>query len=887
MLRLLCKVARRVRRPDTFHRDFMPHKMNPTAPTELLAPAGDWDALRAAAANGADAVYFGLDEFNARHRAENFSRDDLSRVMQFLHERGMRGYATFNTLLFSDELPRAVSYLLDLLAAGVDALIVQDVGLAALVHRMAPLAELHASTQMTLTEGRGIGWAARRLGISRVVVARELSLDDLRAIGQATPVPLEVFVHGALCVAYSGQCLTSEALGARSANRGQCAQACRLPYELVVDGRRHPLDDLSYLLSPRDLAAHDLVGDLVAAGARSLKIEGRLKSAEYVAATVQTYRRALDQALAGRPFVATPDEQESLAQSFSRGFSQGFLGGVNHQALVEGRCPKHRGLQVGQVVGRTARGVLMAAGPDGDPHLKPGDGVVFDQGHPEQDEQGGRVFSIRAADSRSAGDVQRGAELPRVSGSVFEVCFGTGQVQLASIEVGSLVWRTDDPAIRRRLARSFVRDRAARRTLLSVRLEGEIGGPLRLIWESAAGELCETVWHGPLARAEKRPLSADSIRPQLERLVDTPFELAEVRIEIPDPVWVPVSVLNELRRQATAQLIAARTQPAPVEVAQPDALAHWRGEIAAARTSGSGAETVLGPRLHVLVRSIEQLQAVLEWSSPAKRISPIGTRSALVYCDFEDVRRYREAVVRAHDAGRTIGLATLRINKPLDEPWLALLAKAEPDVILVRTLAGMVYFQEQLPRTPWVADYSLNITNELSAAVMLAEGARRLTPSYDLNWEQLVQLLERSDPASFEVVVHQHLPMFHMEHCDFAHVLSEGKDYRDCGRPCEHHRVELRDRVGAHLPLVADAGCRNTVFYEVPQSAAEYLPRMLQLGVGDFRVELLRESGPQVGPLLDRYARVLAGVDNGAGLWRELRALGQLGVTRGTLQVIS
>src|SRR5215218_5314793 len=266
---------------------------------ELLAPAGDWEAMRAAVANGADAVYFGLSNFNARARAANFTTDELPDVMRFLHDRNARGFVTLNTLIFSDELPAVADFVKAVAAAGADAVIVQDLGLVRLVRRLAPSLPVHASTQMTLTEPRGIDFV-RRLGVERVVLARELSLDDIRKVTAGTDVPVEVFVHGALCVAYSGQCLTSEALGGRSANRGQCAQACRLPYEMIVDGEKRELGDKAYLLSPQDLAAYDLVDDLVKLGVTCFKIEGRLKSPEYVAATTQTYRAALDASIANR-----------------------------------------------------------------------------------------------------------------------------------------------------------------------------------------------------------------------------------------------------------------------------------------------------------------------------------------------------------------------------------------------------------------------------------------------------------------------------------------------------------------------------------------------------------------------------------------------------------
>jgi len=265
----------------------------PLTRPELLAPAGDWDCVRAAVENGADAVYFGLERFNARMRAKNFTLADLPALMEFLHRRGVRGYVTFNILVFTPELPDAEEFLRAIIAAGVDAAIVQDIGICRLIRRLSPDFPIHGSTQMSVTNSAGVEFA-RDLGAELVVLARENSIAEIEAMQAAqkdNPLPLEVFVHGALCVAYSGQCLTSESLGGRSANRGECAQACRLPYELVSDGEKVDLGNRKYLLSPQDLAGLDVLPELVRAGVASLKIEGRLKSPEYVASITASTAR--------------------------------------------------------------------------------------------------------------------------------------------------------------------------------------------------------------------------------------------------------------------------------------------------------------------------------------------------------------------------------------------------------------------------------------------------------------------------------------------------------------------------------------------------------------------------------------------------------------------
>ncbi|MBI4616669.1 MAG: U32 family peptidase [Planctomycetes bacterium] len=278
-----------------------------------------------------------------------------------------------------------------------------------------------------------------------------------------------------------------------------------------------------------------------------------------------------------------------------------------------------------------------------------------------------------------------------------------------------------------------------------------------------------------------------------------------------------------------------------------------------------------GPCLAVLCRTMEQLDAALSGGA------------SWVECDFEDLRRYKEAVERTRTRGIPIALAPPRIFKPGEAGFLSVLLKAAPDALLVRSTAHLAVFAREAPGTPRIGDYSLNVANDLSAAWALDQGLARFVPSYDLNFEQLSGVLSRIDPSRAEVVVHQHMPMFHMEHCVFAAALSKGKDWTDCGRPCDRHRVSLRDWAGKEHPLVADAGCRNTVYNAVPQSASQYVRRMLEAGVRWFRVELLGEDAAGARRLVNAYREVLDGARDGETLWRELRASNVMGVTRGPL----
>ncbi|MES2568425.1 MAG: U32 family peptidase, partial [Verrucomicrobiota bacterium] len=427
---------------------------------ELLAPAGDWECVRAAVANGADAIYFGLPRFNARLRANNFTEAELPELVAFCHRYGVKAYVAFNTLVFTGELEDAADYLRLLNRAGVDALIVQDIGIIRLAALITPELPIHASTQMTITSPEGVEFA-RELGIERVVLARELSLRELKkfAVEEGkngalhSALPIEVFVHGALCVAYSGQCLTSESLGQRSANRGECAQACRMPYELVVDGALRDLGDRRYLLSPQDLAAVNEIPRLLELGVVSFKIEGRLKAPEYVAAVCQVYRKAIDAALEERFHEASAGDRYQLEMTFSRGLYSGWMHGVNHQELVSARFGKKRGPFAGRIasVGRD----FIELNPE--VPLAPGDGIVFDTGGDTNDEQGGRIYQIK--------------------GNRF--FFQHRHLHFEKLKAGDRVWKTDDPALEKRLQQSFsAKIEPRRREPVDLRVSGRAGEPL-------------------------------------------------------------------------------------------------------------------------------------------------------------------------------------------------------------------------------------------------------------------------------------------------------------------------------------------------------------------------------------------------------------------------
>ena len=801
---------------------------------ELLAPAGGWDCLKAAVANGADAVFFGLPRFNARLRADNFTEEELPEVTAFCHRHGVKAYVTLNTLVFTGELDDAAEYLRLLNRSGVDALIVQDIGLVRLAAKIVPELPIHASTQMTLTSPQGVE-VARGLGITRSVLARELSLRELKRF-DTDRMPLEVFVHGALCVAYSGQCLTSESLGQRSANRGECAQACRMPYELVVDGALRDLGDKRYLLSPQDLAAVNDIPELIASGVESFKIEGRLKAPEYVAAVCQVYRKAIDAALAGHPSEASDEDRYQLEMTFSRGLYSGWMHGVNHQELVHARFGKKRGAFLGTIAGIGPDFVAF----DSQAPLKPGDGIVFDTGSDTDQEQGGRVYEIR--ENRHY--------------------FRHGHLDTARLKVGDRIWKTNDPELDRRLRQSYG-GRLESRNLrpFDVILSGKAGEPLVM----RSGELSVSSLI-PLERAIKAPLTEEKLRAQLEKTADSGLMLRDLTVKLEGGVILPIGEINRMRRELLEKLIVASEQKRHEE------WVNWRTLFKQSNESLTYPVTEdVAPVLRVLCRSMDQIAAALD----------AGITE--LYADFEDIRRYKEAVALVRERGNArILLATPRIQKATEEGFFKLIENADPDGVLIRNLGAITHFAGSGLTT--VGDFSLNVANPLTAQFFMAQELQRVTVSYDLNVGQVLDLLESAPPEWFELTLHQHMPMFHMEHCVFAAFLSEGKDHTNCGRPCEAHRVHLRDRVGMRHPLRADVGCRNTLFNAVAQTGAGYFNELRAAGLRNFRVELLEEDASRTGDILRAYQALLSGATEGADLWRSLRANAQLGVTKGTLE---
>ena len=804
---------------------------------EIMSPAGHWPQLRAAIEAGADSVYFGLTHFSARAKV-GFTLQELPEALKTLHQRGVKGYVTFNTLVFDREVDEAVKTIEAIAQAGADAIIVQDLGICSLAHQIAPDLEIHGSTQMSITNADGVR-LAQRLGATRVNLARELSLDEIAKIRQETDCELEIFVHGALCVAYSGQCFSSEAWGGRSANRGKCAQACRLPYGLIVDDVIQPLADARYLLSPGDLYTLDWIPKLLPLGISSLKIEGRYKDAEYVAITTEAYRKAVDGA-----WQASAADRIRVEQVYSRGLGPFFLSGTNHQKVVAGRGPRHRGVLMGRVVDIKPENIRIAPSEN---HaiapLKPGDGVVFDAADwrsPQEKEEGGRIYTVR-----------------NITAKLVELGFANQALDNKRIRPGDLLWRSSDPETDK-IAKKFTEaNQPVYKRPVDVVAHAHTGQPLRMNW--TRGKFIVNVESGStLVAAQQQGLSKEVLQGQLSRLGNTAYELNQLETHISGNPFVPVSLLNQLRREAVERLDALAEAP------RPKALFPKPKLLSFTRTSHEGP-----PQLHVLVRAARQLDAAIE------------ARPASITLDYLDLYGLWPSLEKVKATGIPVRVASPRVLKPGEDKIADFLAKLNCG-LLIRS-AGLLDRLKGMPGL--TGDFSLNASNVVSAGMLLDMGLDRLTPTHDLNASQIETLARNTDPGRIEVVAFQHLPVFHTEHCVFCRFLSQGTSYLDCGRPCEKHEISLEDEQGRRHPVVADVGCRNTVFGAEAQHAASHLDSWLRAGIKHYRIEFVHQTAEQVQEICAAFSDTLSGKRRPSELQRLLSQSTPEGLTEGSLLV--
>ncbi|WP_066640323.1 DUF3656 domain-containing U32 family peptidase [Desulfolucanica intricata] len=810
---------------------------------ELLAPAGDWEAFVAAVENGADAVYLGGKMFSARSSAVNFDNKTLARAVEYAHIRDVKVFVTVNTLLADHELAEAAEFLFFLNNIGVDAVIVQDLGLARLARKVVPELPLHASTQMTVHSLPAVE-LLMDAGFERIVLAREMSLQAINNIKKKTGAELEVFIHGALCVCYSGQCLMSSMIGGRSGNRGRCAQPCRMRYELIDESGRKLVDPSQvgeYLLSPRDLNLSAHIPELIRAGIDSFKIEGRMKRPEYVATVIRVYRNLIDRVLKGEDFLVTKQEARDLTQIFNRDFTTGYFFGRPGRDLMSYKRPNNRGIRLGRVKHydskkKTAKLALEES-------LRVGDGVEF------WVTEGGRVGTEINSIIQNGKNVER-AE----AGS--EVLITVPR----RVRPGDRVFKTHDADLIEMARASFTSPKEQTKIPLTFYVRAREGEPLYLKAVEPSGRTAEAKTMAVGQKAEKRPLDSKYLEKQLGRLGNSPFGLAELNLDLSGELIYPVREINEARRQVIEKLERERIREGRnVPIAENV----YRDRLSAAMTwEGQHPVKNREPGLSVTVTDLKSLQEAVraganlvyfggESFRSKKNFTAQDIYSGLDFCKANNVSFVFSSprILQDNELSRFAKL-------------LELVSSWQIDGVQVGNL-GLLKLVQNITDKPIYSDFPLNVFNYQAAVFLLEHNVRQITLSPELTLKQ-IRKLTSGLIFNAEVLVHGAVPLMVSEYCAIGSLLGGFDSKNKCAGPCSGKHCGLKDRMGVVFPVEVDQYCHMHIFNSKDLCVLEDVPELSKMGISSFRIEARHEDFNYVRKVATIYREALDSVGVGS-----------------------
>jgi len=794
---------------------------------ELLAPAGNWDALVAALENGADAVYLGGKAFSARQFADNFTLDMIKKAVEYAHLRDAKIYVTVNTLLHSRELNEVLDYVFELYNLDVDAVIIQDLGLLNLLRELLPDLAVHASTQMTVHNAEGVNLLQQQ-GVKRVVLARELTLDEIRTIRNSVTAELEIFVHGALCYSYSGQCLFSSIVGGRSGNRGRCAQPCRLPYTLYAANGNRQDSAGKYLLSLADQALIEYLPVLQEIGIHSLKIEGRMKRPEYVAIVTRSYRQFIDQIAEGKTAADPQALKGEMAKVFNRTFSPGYLDPQVPKRLSTQR-PNNRGVYIGRVISQDARArtAIRLQEP-----LSLGDGVEIWVSHGQ-----GPAFTVERM------EIQGRAVTRAEAGET--VILQVDQ----KVHPHDRVFKTHDERLISS-ARASYEGVSYPEVPVDVEVYLQEGEPMQVVYRTAGGQEAAAATRSLVQKAQQQPLDKDTLADKLGRLGNTPFKLRSLTLEGTGNLIVPFSEINQARRDAVDRLYQLVVKRHQRQITSAEFEPKKQQVLAAALKGNTGAKNKTKlPQLRVMVNSTEAALQALE--AGAER----------VYLALEGLGNHRrprpeeiKAITReASHRGSEVIPALPRIRKPGDSfDYTRLIQEAGCTQVMAGDLGGIYWCRSQ--GIPFWADYSLNVLNPVALTLLQSWGARGVCASPELN---LNQLREFPDLTDVELLVYGELVLMVSQTCVLYEVL-ENKN--KCSHWCLRDQYYIQDEKGYAFPVAGDADCRFYVFNSRTLSMLDDLSKLVPLSPGALRLEMRRSSARQVGQVVRIFRKALANI---------------------------
>lgn len=839
---------------------------------ELLAPVGSREALAAAVQNGADAIYLGGKMFSARQYADNFDREELRAAFDYAHVRGVKVYITVNTLLADTEFPEALDYLNFLYENGADAVIVQDVGLAGASRKLIPELALHASTQMTVHNSEGAAFLKDN-GFKRVVLARELSLREIDQIKTKTGVEIEVFVHGALCICYSGQCLMSSMIGGRSGNRGRCAQPCRMEYTLVDEkgaALADPTEVGSHLLSPKDLNMIRHIPELAGTGVTALKIEGRMKRPEYVATVTRIYRSALDRYKESpESYSVDARELQELTQIFNRGFTTGYFLDRPGRDMMSYKRPNNRGLRLGRVTAADWADKSVEILLEGS--LSLGDGIEF------WVTEGGRrgiVVSTMLANGKPVEEASAGQKvIVRAEGK---------------IKPGDRVFKTHDAKLISGAEQSYKSSREIKKIPLRFEVKAQIGRPFEITVDDNEG--CRfSAQSGYLGQeAVNRPLTRDLLAKQLDRLGSTPFAVGSLEADIAPKVMVPASEINEARRQAVEGLAAKRAQKYKPHTTSKKGFAEKVDHVLyVSDTSGIKRSEGRDIKLTVHTDRMDILQAAAEKGADTVYFGG----SNLTRAEAETVRELEKALTVCQGRGIGLVISTPRIIredalkqvKPLFE-----FARTQGLPVLAANL-GTLREAVEYRLSEIYADYPLNIYNHQTLRWLADNcGISQAAVSPELTIEQIAGIARYSS-VPLEAVVEGHLPLMITEYCPSGSLLGGLGNQSKCKHPCPTgHARGLKDRLGLVFPVAHDEFCLTSIYNAKELSMIGDIYPLYKAGISRLRIEISIEDPNRAASVigywrseLDRFTRGPEEYRPDPQIKEKVEALSPAGLTKG------
>lgn len=812
---------------------------------ELLAPVGSQEALIAAVQNGADAVYLGGKMFSARQYANNFDRDELCRAFEYAHVRGVKVYVTVNTLLADSELAEAMDYLKFLYESGADAIIVQDLGLAGAAHQLLPGLALHASTQMTIHNSGGVE-SLKEHGFSRVVLARELSLEEVTVIKNRTGMELEVFIHGALCVSYSGQCLMSSMIGGRSGNRGRCAQPCRMEYTLVDEKGKALLEPDAkgrHLLSPRDLNMIRYIPELAKAGVSSLKIEGRMKRPEYVATVTRIYREALDRYKSSPDdYMVAEQDLKDLGQIFNRGFTTGYFFGRQGADMMSFKRPNNRGLRLGRVT-KYDRAEKMVEVQLED-SLRIGDGVEF------WVTDGGRKGVI--VNRIFVGD--RPVEEARAGVKAWIPAEGR-------VRPGDRVFKTHDVELISRAEQSYKSSRELKKIPLNFTVRAHVGQPFEITAADPDG-LEYTVLSSFIGQeAITKPLTRESLVKQLDRLGNTPFAVGVLIAEIDGNVMIPASEINETRRRVIEGLAERRAaasiprEPVPDDFTERVVRMIWRPHHAAPKAREEVRKemrpilTVRSGRMEILTAAVENGAEIIYFGG-----------SNLTRRDSDIIRELEAALDTCRQGESRLVMSTPRIVRESEVKWLQVLLEfaLSKSLPVMAANLGTLRLAVKMGLPEIYADFPFNIFNSRTLRWLVDYyGVTQAALSPELTLGQIAGIAGNA-AIPLEAVVEGHLPLMVTEYCPSGSLMGDLASGSECRRPCRSNGLRgLRDRMGLVFPVVHDEFCRTHIYNAKELSMIEDVRPLAEAGISRFRLELSFEDRERAAKTIQLWKKEL------------------------------